>query len=463
MPKTSFACRECGATFPSWQGKCPRCEAWNSFEEKTVPDEKKGRKSSSVAPAFLSLGDLAKEEERKKLPTGEREIDALLGGGFPAGASFLLAGEPGVGKSTLAAQLALLLSGKGARVAIISGEESAGQVGERLQRLAFGNSQLASKKPGARCRQPIAACQLLSTNSLDDAEAALSAAPPDFAVVDSVQTLSSVDLTAPAGSPSQVREVASRLATLAGEKGFPVLLIGHLTKSGDLAGPKFLEHLVDAVLFLEGEEGEELRFLRAPKNRFGSAEETAVFSMGAGGLAPVANPSAFLLKNRRPGVPGAVVATLVENGRPLLLEIQALATRGGSGFAKRTASGFDPTRLQLLAGVLTKHAGLRLADQDIFVNVVGGFKITDRAADLAVALAIASSALGKALPEDLAVFGEVGLAGELRAARASSRRLKEARKLGFEKILAPAGVFEGKEAGVFELESIAAAVARLRG
>ncbi len=416
------------------------------MEEQVVKNERQSSlRAGAPAATAIKFAEFRKTE-RVTLPTGNAEIDGILGTGLVAGGVYLLAGDPGVGKSTLALQIALALAGQGRSVFYVSGEESAEQVGDRVTRLQI--SKVAAEN-----------LQLVSSTALEEILATLENFKPELVVLDSVQTVSSLDSAAAAGSPSQVREVTVQMVDFAKQKSVPVVLIGHITKSGTVAGPKALEHLVDAVLFLEGSRDHSFRLLRGLKNRFGSTDTVGVFEMHKIGLQIIKNPSEYLLRDRSAGSAGVVIAVAQEGQKPLLAEVQALVSRSGFGYPRRTTSGCDLNRVQLLIGVLQKHAGLKLADQDIFLNVVGGFKINDRAADLALALAVASSFLDKPLPDDLAVFGEIGLSGEVRSVPGAEKRVREAHKLGFSKILAPVGTTGD---GVFVIKNLAEAVARLR-
>ncbi|MCX6807895.1 MAG: DNA repair protein RadA [Patescibacteria group bacterium] len=446
--KAQYRCKECGCVSPRWLGKCLECNAWNSFvEEQVVKNPRKSSLRAALPAALITTMADVKKSVYKKLSTGNSEIDNVLGGGLNLGGVYLLSGDPGVGKSTLAMQISIDLAKKNHSVFYVSGEESIEQISDRASRLGANGAEVKN-------------LHFISDSNLESILASLGGRRCAFMVFDSVQTLASLDIDSSSGSPTQVREVCSQIVDFAKKANVPTLLIGHITKSGDLAGPKFLEHLVDAVLFLEGSKEHSFRLLRGLKNRFGSVEETGVFEMMETGLAPIKNPSEYLLRGRIENAQGAVITSVIEGNRPLLLEIQALTSRSGFGYPKRTASGFDLTRTQLIIGILQKHAGLKLENDDVFVNVVGGFRIQDRSADLAVALAIASSFLGKVLPKDLVTFGEIGLSGEIRVVSNMDRRIREARKLGFKKILGPAGL--EKSAGVYPLTNIAEAVKRLR-
>ena len=364
----------------------------------------------------------------ERMPTGLDGVDRVLGGGLVPGSLVLVSGEPGVGKSTLLLQVAAATAESTGTVVYITGEESAEQVALRAKRIGGLNQKLL----------------LLPETSCEAVMARLEDCSPSLIVVDSIQTMTAEDLDSVAGSVSQVRQTAARFQHLAKTRAIPVVLVGHVTKEGHIAGPKLLEHLVDVVLSLEGEPGHDLRALRAGKNRFGTVAELALWSMTERGLEGVQNPSAWLLEDRRRGVPGSVVAAALEGTAPLLVEIQALATPSSLGTPRRVAHGFDSSRLALLLAVIERHAGVRLADRDVFLNLVGGLSLREPALDLAVAAALISSAADRPLPTDLAVFGEIGLLGEVRAVSRTAERAREAAALGFKRIALPARDAESK-------------------
>jgi DNA repair protein RadA/Sms len=378
-----------------------------------------------AAPKPIPLSEVP-AENTARLPTGLIELDRVLGGGLAPGATILLAGEPGVGKSTLLLEAAAGLAKSGKKLLYVTGEESAAQVRIRAERLGLSLDSL----------------NVLAETEVEPIVAAAQNGQWDALAVDSIQTLKVADLPGPAGSPSQIRESAARLVSLSKARGWPLWLVGHITKDGQIAGPKLLEHLVDAVLYFEGERDRPLRILRSFKNRYGSVNETGVFEMTGSGLGEVVNPSAFFLAERPVGASGSAVAPILEGRRPLLMEIQALVSPSPLAMPRRQSLGVDPARVSLLAAVLEKKVRLKLYDRDIFVNVAGGAKITEPAADLAIVAALASSWLDKPLPPDLVVVGEVGLAGEVRGAGRLSERLKESARLGFKKAVAPAGEIE---------------------
>jgi len=417
--KSIYTCTECGATNPKWQGQCPGCGEWNTLVE-TVAEKTTGHRFKSLAPPskLQSLHDIeAREAER--IPTGISEFDRALGGGLVAGGVVLIGGDPGIGKSTLLLQSLSSLS-EAHKVIYVSGEESGEQVALRARRLGLDTRRLP----------------LLAEINLEKILATLQAEQPLVAVIDSIQTLWSDQLTSAPGSVAQVRECAAQLTRLAKQAGITIILVGHVTKEGALAGPRVLEHIVDSVLYFEGDTHSSFRLIRAFKNRFGAVNELGVFAMTDKGLKGVNNPSALFLSQHSQDVPGSCVMVTQEGTRPLLVEVQALVDTA-HGNPRRLTVGVESQRLVMLLAVLHRHAGIVCFDQDVFVNAVGGVKISEPAADLAVLLAIASSLKNKALPEKLIVFGEVGLAGEIRPAPRGQERLKEAAKLGFTRALIP--------------------------
>ena len=418
--KNLYACGECGATAPKWQGQCPGCGAWNTLVETRPEPAATGNRFAALAGAsrLQSLAEVeAREEDR--LPTGIAEFDRALGGGLVAGGVILIGGDPGIGKSTLLLQ-ALTALAESQPVLYVSGEESAQQVALRAKRLALDTRRL----------------QLLAEINLEQIVATLQAERPKVAVIDSIQTLWSEALSSAPGSVAQVRECAAQLTRLAKQSGITVILVGHVTKEGALAGPRVLEHIVDTVLYFEGDTHSSFRLIRAVKNRYGAVNEIGVFAMTDKGLKGVSNPSAMFLSQHGQNVPGSCVLVTQEGTRPLLVEVQALVDQA-HGNPRRLTVGLDAQRLAMLLAVVHRHAGIACFDQDVFVNAVGGVKIGEPAADLSVLLAIVSSLKNKALPEKLVVFGEVGLAGEIRPAPRGQERLKEAAKLGFTRALIP--------------------------
>ncbi len=418
--KNLYACGECGATAPKWQGQCPGCGAWNTLVETRPEPAATGNRFAALAGVsrLQSLAEVeAREEDR--LPTGIAEFDRALGGGLVAGGVILIGGDPGIGKSTLLLQ-ALTALAETQPVLYVSGEESAQQVALRAKRLALDTRRL----------------QLLAEINLEQIVATLQAERPKVAVIDSIQTLWSEALSSAPGSVAQVRECAAQLTRLAKQSGITVILVGHVTKEGALAGPRVLEHIVDTVLYFEGDTHSSFRLIRAVKNRYGAVNEIGVFAMTDKGLKGVSNPSAMFLSQHGQNVPGSCVLVTQEGTRPLLVEVQALVDQA-HGNPRRLTVGLDAQRLAMLLAVVHRHAGIACFDQDVFVNAVGGVKIGEPAADLSVLLAIVSSLKNKALPEKLVVFGEVGLAGEIRPAPRGQERLKEAAKLGFTRALIP--------------------------
>ena len=424
--KTLYTCRECGGTSPKWLGKCPHCNAWNTLDE-TVPEPAAAAGAAGRNTRFQALArsqpvaTLADIEaaEVARTPTGLEELDRVLGGGIVEGGVVLIGGDPGIGKSTLLLQAAEALS-RQMGVLYVTGEESGAQVALRARRLGLEGLQL----------------RLLAEIGLERILATLAAEQPAFCVIDSIQTLFSEQLSSAPGSVAQVRECAAQLTRVAKSSGCAIVLVGHVTKEGALAGPRVLEHMVDTVLYFEGDTHSSFRLVRAIKNRFGAVNEIGVFAMTDKGLKGVTNPSAIFLSTQGEPVPGACVLVTLEGTRPMLVEIQALVDAGGPS-PRRLSVGLDRDRLAMLLAVLHRHAGVSCADQDVFVNAVGGVRIGEPAADLAVLLAIQSSLRGRALPKGFIAFGEVGLAGEVRPAPRGQDRLKEAAKLGFSVALVP--------------------------
>ncbi len=418
--KTIYSCTECGATSPKWQGQCPGCNDWNTLVETVADKASTNSRFESLAPT-ARLQNLSEIEAREveRIATGIGEFDRALGGGLVNGAVVLIGGDPGIGKSTLLLQALAHLSSTN-RVLYVSGEESGEQVALRARRLGLDSRRL----------------ELMAEINLERILATLQAEKPVVAVVDSIQTLWSDQLSSAPGSVAQVRECAAQLTRLAKQLGITVILVGHVTKEGALAGPRVLEHIVDTVLYFEGDTHSSFRLVRAVKNRFGAVNELGVFAMTDKGLKGVNNPSALFLSQHGQDVAGSCVMVTQEGTRPLLVEIQALVD-SAHGNPRRLTVGLDPQRLAMLLAVLHRHAGIVCFDQDVFVNAVGGVKISEPAADLAVLLSITSSLKNKPLPSKLIVFGEIGLAGEIRPAPRGQERLKEAAKLGFTRALIP--------------------------
>jgi DNA repair protein RadA/Sms len=428
MAETVFFCTSCGHESGKWLGQCPGCNEWNSFaEQPSAPRKKKGGASPPRGVPAVPVTEAAAVPS-ERLATGLDGLDRVLGGGLVPGSLVLLAGEPGIGKSTLLLQVAAELARKHGPVVYVTGEESAEQVALRARRIDGLHRDLL----------------LLPETSCDAVLAQLEALEPRLVVVDSVQTAVLDNLEAIAGSVSQVRQVASRFQHFAKTHGVPVILVGHVTKEGSIAGPKLLEHLVDVVTSLEGEPGHDLRALRAGKNRYGTIAELALYSMTGKGLEPVQNASAWLLEDRRSDAAGSAVAVALEGSVPLLVEVQALVSPSVLGTPRRVAHGFDSSRLALLLAVLERHAGVAFAERDVFVNLVGGLSLREPALDLAVAAALASSAADVPLAAELAVFGEIGLLGEVRAVSRAAERVREAAALGFGRVALPTRDANGK-------------------
>ena len=450
MAKTIYTCRECGGANPKWLGKCPHCGAWNTLEEGLAePSAARANRFQALARSqgVATLADIeAAEVERD--PTGQDELDRVLGGGIVAGGVVLIGGDPGIGKSTLLLQAAETLSSR-VKVLYVTGEESAAQVALRARRLGLAGQ-------GVRVLAEIQLERILAT---------LGTEQPALCIIDSIQTLYSEQLTSAPGSVAQVRECAAQLTRVAKASGCAVVLVGHVTKEGALAGPRVLEHIVDTVLYFEGDTHSSFRLVRAIKNRFGAVNEIGVFAMTERGLKGVSNPSAIFLSTHALPVPGSCVLVTLEGTRPLLVEIQALVDSGGPS-PRRLSVGLDRDRLAMLLAVLHRHAGIACLDQDVFVNAVGGVRIGEPAADLAVLLAIQGSLRGQALPKGFLAFGEVGLAGEVRPAPRGQERLREAAKLGFSIALvpranAPRKAIEGLQ--VHTIDRVEDAVSLVRG
>ena len=433
-----FVCNSCGAASATWSGRCYSCGEWNTLEEQITLG------SSSVAKAGKqlkteSVGKLAKTDTSKRLKTGVDEVDSVLGGGFVAGSVTLIAGQPGIGKSTLLLQIADKLA-KSNRVLYISGEESAHQIGLRAQRLGVSGAKL----------------QLSTSSSAEDIASTIATSSYDMVIVDSIQTVSVGAISSVAGSVAQITNSTQVLSSAAKGSNTALVLVGHVTKEGSIAGPKVLEHVVDVVLQLEGDRYGGFKLLRGTKNRYGSTNETGIFEMEDSGLVPVKNPSSALLAERQV-TDGSVVLATMEGTRPLLVEVQALVNRTSYGYPKRTASGIDINRVNLLVAVLERRTKLSLGDQDIYINIVGGIKITEPAADLAVCMAIASAAKGLQLKKNAVVFGEVGLSGEVRHVPFADKRISEAKKLGFAGAIGP--VIRGKKLpGLFATSDVRSAL-----
>ena len=426
--RSQFVCQQCGASYTKWMGQCSNCSAWNSLVEQVV-ESAAGAKSalakgkvSGKKLDFVKLSEVKPSDAKARLLTGFADFNTVLGGGILMGSVALLAGQPGIGKSTLLMQICAEVAKK-RPVLYVSGEESAGQVKLRAERLGASSENLS----------------FAGSTSANDIAKTIESGEFDLVIVDSIQTLAMDEISSAPGTVSQVTNSGNLIIRAAKATDTAVVIVGHVTKEGTLAGPKVLEHLVDVVLNFEGDRYGGFKTVRAIKNRFGSTNEVAIFEMVEEGLKEVKNPSEALLAERT-NTDGSVILATLEGNRPILVEIQALATKSNFGYPKRTASGFDLNRLNLLVAVLERRTKLKLSDQDIFVNVVGGMKLNDSAADLAVCMAIASAVAGRKLGEEYVVFGEVGLGGEIRSAFRAGQRIAEARKLGFKHAIAPATI-----------------------
>jgi len=426
MPKTrtKFVCQNCGLESPAMYGRCPECGTWNSMVETLEAPPTRKESIARNRGAMLSVVALdsveSAEENRHVIPISE--LNRVLGGGLVPGSLVLVGGDPGIGKSTLLLQAASMLAQATPPVLYVSAEESAQQVKLRADRLGLGTNGLF----------------VLSETRLDDVLGAAEQLNPSLLIVDSIQTVYLDDLTSAAGSVSQVRECTSRIMQFAKPRQLPVFLVGHVTKEGAIAGPRVLEHMVDAVVYLEGDRFHQFRILRAVKNRFGSTDEVGVFEMADAGMREVRNPSEVFLQERAGNAAGSAIAVTLEGSRPILLEVQALTANSALGMPRRTANGFDGNRVQMLVAVLTKRVGLPLSGQDIYVNIVGGLRVVEPAVDLAVVVAMASSFRERPVDRRAVVIGEVGLSGELRSVNQLERRIAEAQRLGFERAIVPA-------------------------
>jgi len=455
MPKAkkSYVCSACGYESVRWYGKCPGCEAWNTMEETIAqaaepvalkPQKQRGGTGAQIQRIY-EIEALAQPH----VPTGIGEFDRVLGGGIVDGSLMLVGGEPGVGKSTLLLQVCAQVARQGKRVMYVTGEESARQIRLRADRLGASKDEIF----------------VLAENAMDAIEEKLGAVQPDFVIIDSIQTMYRPDMASAPGSVSQVRESAAMLMRYAKTNGCAVILVGHVTKDGSIAGPRVLEHMVDVVLYFEGDYQHEYRLLRAVKNRFGSVNELGMFSMTGEGMIPVENASETLISQRSLGASGSVVFCCMEGSRPMLVDLQALAAQSFYAVPRRTVNGADQGRVALLLAVLEKRAGMRLYNQDVYVNVAGGLSLSEPAVDLPLCMAVASSLADVPIPNDLAVMGEVGLTGEIRAITQMERRMHECVRLGFRKIMCPADTAkrlkapEGVE--ILPVRTLAQAIAQL--
>ena len=422
--KTKFVCQECGASYPKWSGKCENCGRWNTLVEQVSESSGKNAISKSAKTGRIldvqNLNEIISEKKQERISSGIKDLDTVLGGGILPAGVLLIAGQPGIGKSTLLMQISSFIASS-RPVLYVSGEESAEQVALRAQRLgASGSNKL----------------KFASSTSADDISATIREGNFDLVIIDSIQTLAMEEVSSAPGTVSQITNSSNLIIRAAKKSGTAVVLVGHITKEGSIAGPKTLEHLVDVVLNFEGDRYGGFKVVRAVKNRYGSTSEAAIFEMVDNGLKIVENPSAALLAERQ-NTDGSIIMATLEGTRPILVEIQALVTTSNFGYPKRAASGFDINRLNLLIAVLQRRTKLDLSDKDVHINVVGGLKLDDRAADLAVAMAIASAAAKRKLSDGVVVFGEVGLGGEIRTVSQAERRIAEAKKLGFTNALAP--------------------------
>lgn len=448
-PRTVFFCSDCGGEAYRWEGQCPHCGAWNALvEERVRPAPKRPTRALAGSSRVVSLSSVA-GIERPRWATGLAELDFVLGGGVVPGSLILLGGEPGIGKSTLLLQVSARLTAGGHRVLYVSGEESAYQVKLRAERLS----------------EPTDDVLLLAETSAEALIERVEELEPHVLVVDSIQTLYTERLEGAAGSVAQVREVAALIQRVAKHREMAAFVVGHVTKEGGIAGPKTLEHIVDVVLYFESPTGLQHRIVRATKNRFGAADEMAVFAMGARGLEPVANPSELFLQGRRQRTSGSAVAAALEGTRPVLVEVQALVNRSVYGAPQRVATGFDGRRLALLLAVLERRGRLRTGDQDVFLNVVGGLRLGEPAADLAVIAALTSAVRDTALDPDAVFIGEVGLGGEVRPVHQVERRLAEAGRLGFKRayLAPPSGALVPGPVRLEQVDSVSRFVDEITG
>lgn len=419
--KTIFFCQNCGYESAKWMGQCPGCREWNTLVEEPVAErtsKKATGRKNHVEPVQLSR---IQTETEERLHTNIGELDRVLGGGIVQGSMTLVGGDPGIGKSTLLLQVCRKIAEQEKKVLYISGEESLAQIKLRAQRIGSFNEYML----------------LLCETNLADIRSAVEQQKPDVLIIDSIQTMYDEEVSSAPGSVSQVRESTAALMQIAKGMGVSVFIVGHVTKDGNVAGPRVLEHMVDTVLYFEGDRHASYRILRSVKNRFGSTNEIGVFEMCQTGLAEVKNPSEFMLNGKPKGASGSVVACSMEGTRPILIEVQALVCRSNFGIPRRTAAGTDFNRVNLLMAVLEKRGGMNLSDSDAYVNIAGGIKMTEPAIDLGILLAIASSYRDIVIPESVVAFGEVGLSGEVRAVSMALQRVQEAKKLGFETVILP--------------------------
>ena len=422
--KSIYMCGKCGYSSSKWMGRCPQCDSWNSFQEETVVN--KGRQNLNIRSEVCPISKID-SGVNSRYKTGIQEFDRVLGGGIVRGSLILIGGAPGIGKSTLILQAASLFSSKNRKVLYISGEESPAQIKIRAQRLQIVSNEL----------------YILAETDLEQINAHLSSEKYNLVIIDSIQTIRAPGLEGAPGSVSQVKEITNNLMEIAKTKDIPIILIGHVTKEGELAGPRVLEHLVDTVLQFEGERSYSYRLLRTVKNRFGSTNEVGVFEMKDSGMEEVLNPSQLFLEERPGDVSGSIIVPVIEGSRPILVEVQALVSSATFSAPQRVSSGVDYKRVTMLIAVLEKKIGINFQNKDVHINITGGFRIDEPALDLGIVSAIISSHKDKSLPVNMAVVGEVGLAGEVRAISNISERISELKKLGFNKIILPKGNMKG--------------------
>jgi len=441
--KSSFFCQNCGSQSAKWIGKCPACGEWNTYVEEVIQKEETGKGSWKPPSSTTKKVNTPRKiqdvnyEEQARWITGDSELDRVLGGGIVPGSLVLIGGEPGIGKSTLMLQIALILTGK--TILYVSGEESEAQIKMRADRMEANNPD----------------CYVLSETTTQHIFQQIEVLKPDFLIIDSIQTLTSQYVESSAGSVSQVRECTAELMKFAKETGTPVFLIGHITKDGSIAGPKVLEHMVDTVLQFEGDRHMSYRILRTSKNRFGSTHELGIYEMRAEGLRTVANPSEILLTQREEALNGVAIGAMMEGNRPLLIEIQSLVSPAAYGTPQRSSTGHDAKRLNMLLAVLEKRGGMRLGQQDVFLNVAGGIRVDDPALDLAVCASLISSYEDTPVSEELCFAGEIGLGGEIRAVSRIENRIAEAEKLGFKKIIVSKYAIKGLDLKKYKIQVIA--------
>ena len=443
--KTVYVCSNCGETSPRWMGRCPSCGSWNTMNEDVVAEAPKAgtaaaKQAAAARPEGVTtltakrLSEISMTEEKSRILTGISELDRVLGGGIVLGGVVLLSGEPGVGKSTMLLQLCGAISNQHS-VLYITGEESVRQVKLRAARLKVPQDNIF----------------LAAENDVDEICGLIEKEKPDLVVIDSIQTMRCMDISSSAGTVSQVKESAARLLAVAKKQEIPMFIVGHVNKDGAIAGPKVMEHIVDTVLYFEGERNLSYRLLRAVKNRYGSTNEIGVFEMQDSGLHEVPNPSAMLLEGRPQGVSGTCVTCMLEGSRPILAEIQVLATKSGFSAPRRQTQGFDYSRMVILIAVLEKHLGLFFGTLDVYLNVVGGFKLDEPAGDLAVALCLYSSLVDKPISEKTVAFGEVGLGGEVRGISHIRRRVLEAERMGFRRCIVPQQCLRELQGGTYQI------------